>query len=618
MDERDSSPQTTLVILLGASEWPEFSDFHGSQAFANVASDFRDYLLNPQHFGLPEENFLDLFDTDQSPDKIDRGIRQFLDHQTSAMKQAGKKPGDLLLYFVGHGGFVGRDSEYYLAVRCTSSENPDVSGIRIGSLARTLTNKARYLRRLIILDCCYAAAAFTAFQAEGPAQEAVRQAVDVFKEKAKTVGKGTSLLCSSGKKVTSLLTPDGSYTMFSKALLHVLATGNPHQQDKRYLSLREVADLTEEVLDELLDEKAPHPELHSPDQVDGNVADVPFFPNPAVKAVETSPPQHNGKVLPASEERWLPSVAPPMEPSSPPPTIPAPSEAGSVPGLESPHQGISRRTMVLGLGMAGLVAVAGGGIAWLAFSQEQHSPVVSDQTPTPIPPDTLLYTYHGHSSSKKGVNAAVWSHDGKRVASGSDDKTVQVWNAADGGNVYTYRGHSNGVNAVAWSPDGKRLASASDDNTARVWDATTGKTIASSSGDKTVQIWDASTSNLLSTYTGHLLTVKHAAWSPDGKRIASASYDKTVKVWDATTGNNETTYPNHRDAVLDVAWSPNGQYIASASADLTMQVWNAVTGEILHIYRGHTFGVNAVAWSPDGKFLVTASDDTSVKIWQAP
>jgi PQQ-like domain/Caspase domain len=289
MDERASSPQTTLVILLGASEWPEFSDFHGSQAFVHVSADFSRYILDPQQFGLPRENFLNLFDTDLSPDKIDKEIRQFLDRRTSEMKQVGKGPTDLLFYFVGHGGFVGRNSEYYLAVRCTSSANPAVSGIRIEPLATTITDRARYLRRLIILDCCYAAAAFTAFQAEGPAQVAIRQTFDVFKEKAKRVGKDTSLLCSSGKKVPSLLLAEDDYTMFSRALLHVLSTrGNPYRPDEAYLSLREVADHTEEVLDSLLEEQAPRPELHSPDQIDGDVADVPFFPNPAARAARAS------------------------------------------------------------------------------------------------------------------------------------------------------------------------------------------------------------------------------------------------------------------------------------------------------------------------------------------
>jgi serine/threonine protein kinase len=122
----------------------------------------------------------------------------------------------------------------------------------------------------------------------------------------------------------------------------------------------------------------------------------------------------------------------------------------------------------------------------------------------------LFYTYRGHSSR---MNAVAWSPDGKRIASGGLDKTVQVWNAATGGNVLTYAGHSYTVFAVAWSPDGKRIASGGL--------------------DKAVQVWDASTGGNVFTYTGHTDFVYAVAWSPDGKRIASGSGDETVQVWRA-------------------------------------------------------------------------------------
>jgi eukaryotic-like serine/threonine-protein kinase len=46
---------------------------------------------------------------------------------------------------------------------------------------------------------------------------------------------------------------------------------------------------------------------------------------------------------------------------------------------------------------------------------------------------------------------------------------VQVWDAADGGHAFTYRGQSNVVKAVAWSPDGKRIVSGTTDGTVQVW-----------------------------------------------------------------------------------------------------------------------------------------------------
>jgi WD40 repeat protein len=52
------------------------------------------------------------------------------------------------------------------------------------------------------------------------------------------------------------------------------------------------------------------------------------------------------------------------------------------------------------------------------------------------------------SSYRAGdVTAVAWSPDGKRIASASQDETVQVWDAADGGNVFTYQGHPERVKA---------------------------------------------------------------------------------------------------------------------------------------------------------------------------
>jgi eukaryotic-like serine/threonine-protein kinase len=69
------------------------------------------------------------------------------------------------------------------------------------------------------------------------------------------------------------------------------------------------------------------------------------------------------------------------------------------------------------------------------------------------------------------VNAVVLSPDGRRVASGSNDKTIQLWNTLDGSHIFTYREHLGYVTALAWSPDGTRIASASVDHTVRVWRA---------------------------------------------------------------------------------------------------------------------------------------------------
>jgi eukaryotic-like serine/threonine-protein kinase len=89
-----------------------------------------------------------------------------------------------------------------------------------------------------------------------------------------------------------------------------------------------------------------------------------------------------------------------------------------------------------------------------------------------------FFNYNGHTSD---VLAVAWSPDEKRIASASADGTVQVWDALTGEHAYTYRGHADyywghftsgvSVYAVAWSPDGKRIASGGSDNTVQVWTA---------------------------------------------------------------------------------------------------------------------------------------------------
>jgi len=60
------------------------------------------------------------------------------------------------------------------------------------------------------------------------------------------------------------------------------------------------------------------------------------------------------------------------------------------------------------------------------------------------------------------------------VASGSDDKTVRIFNLEDGTCQKVLKGHSDMVFAVAWSPDGKMLASGSRDDSVKLWSPETG------------------------------------------------------------------------------------------------------------------------------------------------
>ena len=287
---------------------------------------------------------------------------------------------------------------------------------------------------------------------------------------------------------------------------------------------------------------------------------------------------------------------------------------------------ISRRTVIKGL--AGLALVMSDYACALAIP-----PSVPAPTATPRPLGSIIYTFNGHTDR---VTSVAWSPDGRRIASGSLDKTVQVWDVVTGSQAYTHHDHSKGVTAVAWSPDGKHIASGSF--------------------DKTVQVWNAVTGNILYTYRGHTDTVSSLAWNPvwrtgypspgwdalpggqvmtDSQLIASGSFDKTVQVWNATTGDVLYTYRGHNvdaaklnpikgvlpDLVFVVAWSHNGKRIAAVTQEYcgdecgVVVIWDAATGRNVSFYAD--LPIFALAWSPDDKRIVTALGYTLVKISQA-
>ncbi|KAG8828512.1 hypothetical protein FRC19_003851 [Serendipita sp. 401] len=247
----------------------------------------------------------------------------------------------------------------------------------------------------------------------------------------------------------------------------------------------------------------------------------------------------------------------------------------------------------------------------------------------------------GHRGRVKSV---VHSVDGRRLISGSDDKTIRIWDAETGAVVgEPLEGHTDWVCSVAYSPDGRRIISGSGDNTIRIWDAETGavvgepleghtdwvcsvayspdgRSIISGSDDKTIRIWDAETGAAVGgALEGHTDRIRRVAYSPDGRRIISGSYDKTIRIWDAETRNVVgEPLEGHTDRVHSVAYSPDGRRIVSVSHDKTIRIWDAETGAVVgEPLEGHKEWILSVAYSPDGRRITSGSSDKTVRIWDA-
>ena len=128
--------------------------------------------------------------------------------------------------------------------------------------------------------------------------------------------------------------------------------------------------------------------------------------------------------------------------------------------------------------------------------------------------------------------------------------------------------------SVALSADGTRIISGSD--------------------DKSVQVWDASTEAELMVLNGHTDSVYSVAFSADGTRIISGSEDESVLVWDASIVAEPVVPIVHTCSVNSIAFSADSTHIISGSDDEFVWVWDASIGDELVVPIVHTHSVNSI------------------------
>ncbi|EUC67566.1 vegetative incompatibility protein HET-E-1, partial [Rhizoctonia solani AG-3 Rhs1AP] len=247
-------------------------------------------------------------------------------------------------------------------------------------------------------------------------------------------------------------------------------------------------------------------------------------------------------------------------------------------------------------------------------------------------------------SLESAVYSVVISPDGNRIASGSDNGSVHIFDMHTGAVVAgPFQGHTDAVWSIAFSPDGRHIASGSYDQTVIVWDAETGRIVTgplhkhtnsvrsvafspdgrrlvSVSADTAVIVWDAYTGAIaLGPLEGHSDRINSVAFSPDGRLIASGSHDQTIRLWDAFTGAvvNEPC-KGHKGPVKRVIFSPDGSQLASCSSDNTIRVWDIKTGIVIGSpFTGHSGGVWSIAFSHNGRWIVSGGEreDSDIIVW---
>ena len=145
-----------------------------------------------------------------------------------------------------------------------------------------------------------------------------------------------------------------------------------------------------------------------------------------------------------------------------------------------------------------------------------------------------------------------------------------------------------------------------------------GTRIATGSWDNTIKLWDSATGAEVRTLRGHRGFVQGVAFNTDGTLLASVSEDQAVKLWEVATGREQVTYHGHTDVVHAVAFDSKGRWFATAGADAVI-LWNVQPSRPV-VFRGHPSPIFAMAFRRDGQRVVTwddgyGSENAMTKAW---
>ena len=201
------------------------------------------------------------------------------------------------------------------------------------------------------------------------------------------------------------------------------------------------------------------------------------------------------------------------------------------------------------------------------------------------------------------IHAVAFSPDGTKLATGSRDRTVKLWDLGNGHEMLSFLGHQDAVRAIAFSPDGKLMASAG--------------------GDADIRLWNVHDAKEVRVLKGQGTFATSLAFTPDGKHLAVGFDEKALRVFEIASGEMKRAVADFQSLVSSVSFNKEGTILAAGGGDGVVRLWefpkmidNPATPPYWeqHDPSGATY---QVVVSPDNKTLARCGPD-GVKLYNLP
>jgi len=210
--------------------------------------------------------------------------------------------------------------------------------------------------------------------------------------------------------------------------------------------------------------------------------------------------------------------------------------------------------------------------------------------------DYTLKTNTGHTDVITSISIST---DNKYIISGSEDKSVILWDIKSGKELATFVSPNNLVKSVAFSPNTKQFACAEGDIKAK----------------NKIYIWDIKEHKIVKTIEDNKGIITNLQYSSDGRYLLSGGPSELI-LRDVDAGIKIRDFVLPKEPLQNIDFSADGKNIVASSENI-IYIWNINSCEIAKTLKGHTDKITNVKYSKDNKYIVSGSNDKSIRIWDA-